>query len=55
MRLGTRVIPQEHHEEGPTSPMRSRIAGDGIRNPRCRVKKLTAWPGTCRVGIQPLR
>ncbi|HYZ07127.1 MAG TPA: hypothetical protein VE709_00735, partial [Pseudonocardiaceae bacterium] len=35
------------------SPMRSKIAGEGIGNPRCRVRKLTTCPGTCRVGTQP--
>ena len=37
------------------NPIRSRIAGDGIENPRSWVRKLTTWPGTCRVGTHPLR
>jgi hypothetical protein len=37
------------------NPIRSKIAGDGIGNPKCWVKKLTTWPDTCKVGTQPLR
>jgi hypothetical protein len=37
------------------TPIRSKTAGDGIGNPRCRVKKLTTCPGTCKFGTQPFK
>jgi hypothetical protein len=37
------------------NPILSRIAGDGIGNPRCPVRKLTTWPDICRLGTNPLR
>jgi energy-coupling factor transporter ATP-binding protein EcfA2 len=37
------------------NPIRSKITGEGIENPRCRVRKLTTWPGTCKFGTHPLR
>ena len=36
-------------------PIRSKIAGDGIGNPRCRVMNSTTCPGTCRFGTYPFR
>jgi hypothetical protein len=31
-------------------PILSKIAGEGIGHPRCRVKNVTTCPPTCRFG-----
>jgi len=36
-------------------PIFSKIAGEGIDNPKCRVMNETTCPPTCRVGTYPLR
>jgi hypothetical protein len=36
-------------------PIFSRIAGEGIGNPRYAVMNDTTWPPTCKFGTYPLR